>query len=517
MKKHPVKQTTERRVSATLRIAMAVILLLLNIASVILLTVFLQVHAAIAFAVLEIIAIAVAVNIQSSPVSASYKLAWTLLVVALPVAGMVLYVLWGGNIQSKRLNLLPTPPPQSRESERRQSQLSQERLNRLLPNWRRAAQLLYRRDFLIYQDTRVTYFPTGRDFFDDAIARMEKAERFILLEYFILAEGRLWDRMLEVLTERARQGVEIRVLFDSMGCRSMRRSDWARMEKAGIKVAEFFPALLGKLQLRVNYRNHRKIVVIDGRIGFVGGLNVGREYLGKNKKFGYWRDTHICIEGSAVTSLAVRFVLDWNYAARENLFLEDRLFEIPTYVRGGRDPVQIISSGPDSSSQEIRDNYLRLIHMARKNIYIQTPYFIPDDDIRDALVIAAKSGIDVRIMIPCKPDHPFVYWATYSYIGEMIEAGARCYTYDNGFLHAKCMCVDGLVTCVGTANMDIRSFSLNFEVNAVVYSARTTEKLMEAFENDITRSTLVTRKKYEQRDLTVRIKEQFCRLLSPVL
>ena len=206
-------------------------------------------------------------------------------------------------------------------------------------------------------------------------------------------------------------------------------------------MAEFFPAVLGKLQLRVNYRNHRKIVVIDGRIGFVGGFNVGREYLGKDRKFGYWRDTHICIEGSAVTSLAVRFVLDWNYAARENIFLEDRLFEIPTYVRNGRDPVQIISSGPDSRSQVIRNNYLRLIHMARKSIYIQTPYFIPDDDIKDALIIAVKSGIDVRIMVPCKPDHPFVYWATYSYLGELIEAGARCYTYDNGFLHAKCMSV----------------------------------------------------------------------------
>ena len=201
--------------------------------------------------------------------------------------------------------------------------------------------------------------------------------------------------------------------------------------------------------------------MIDGRIGFVGGFNVGREYLGKDRKFGYWRDTHICIEGSAVTSLAVRFVLDWNYAARENIFLEDRLFEIPTYVRNGRDPV--------------------------------------------------------RIMVPCKPDHPFVYWATYSYLGEMIEAGARCYTYDNGFLHTKCLCVDGLVSCIGTANMDIRSFALNFEVNAVIYSARTTERLMEAFENDIPKSTLVTRKKYKQRSLMIRTKEQFCRLLSPVL
>ena len=155
--------------------------------------------------------------------------------------------------------------------------------------------------------------------------------------------------------------------------------------------------------------------------------------------------------------------------------------------------------------------------MAKKNIYIQTPYFVPDDDIRNALLIAAKSGIDVRIMIPCKPDHPFVYWATYSYMGEMVEAGARCYTYDNGFLHSKCLCVDGLVSCIGTANMDIRSFSLNFEVNAVIYSARTTGELQKTFENDIPKCTLVTKKMYEQREILIRVKEQFCRLLSPVL
>lgn len=249
----------------------------------------------------------------------------------------------------------------------------------------------------------------------------------------------------------------------------------------------------------------------------LSAVSILDEYLGRSRRFGYWRDTHLCIEGSAVTSLAVRFVLDWNYAAKENLFLDDSLFEIPVYVREGRDPVQIITSGPDSKYPKIRDNYLRLIHMARKNIYVQTPYFIPDNDIRDALVIAAKSGVDVRIMIPCKPDHPFVYWATYSYVGEMIEAGARCYTYENGFLHSKCLCVDGLVSCVGTANMDIRSFALNFEVNGVIYSAKTTRKLEEAFESDILKSTIITRKKYGQRGWLVRAKEQFCRLLSPVL
>ena len=213
----------------------------------------------------------------------------------------------------------------------------------------------------------------------------------------------------------------------------------------------------------------------------------------------------------------MRFVLDWNYAAKENLFLRDSLFEIPQYVRRGHDPVQIISSGPDSQTKEIHDNYLRLIHHAKDHVYIQTPYFIPDDSILDALKIASQSGVDVRIMIPCKPDHPFVYWATYSYIGEMVAAGAKCYVYDNGFLHAKTLSVDGLVACVGTANMDIRSFALNFEVNATIYSERTVGRLEAAFENDITKCKQVTRKVYDERSLLIRAKEQFSRLLSPLL
>ena len=448
--------------------------------------------------------------------------AWLLLLYFIPVLGFVLYLILGQNFRRERMFKMKEIEGEIKYAVRRQEEsIYRKKLRLRDPELDRFKRLilynLNEAEAVLTDNNDIRIFTDGREKFQTLLSEMDHARNYIHVQYYIIKNDELWKEIEEVLVRKARQGVEVRVLFDSMGCRGMRHSDWARLEKAGIKTAEFFPALLGKLQLRVNYRNHRKIVVIDGRIGFVGGFNVGREYIGKDKKFGYWRDTHVCIEGSAVTSLAMRFVLDWNYAARENLFLEDRLFELPTYVRNGRDPVQIISSGPDSKSQEIRNNYLRLIHMARKNIYIQTPYFIPDDDIRDALEIAAKSGIDVRIMIPCKPDHPFVYWATYSYLGEMVEAGARCYTYDNGFLHAICMCVDGLVTCMGTANMDIRSFSLNFEVNAVIYSARTTGRLMEAFENDIAKSTLITRKKYEQRDFVIRIKEQFCRLLSPVL
>lgn len=340
------------------------------------------------------------------------------------------------------------------------------------------------------------------------------------MQYYIIRRDGLWEEIERVLVRKAAEGVEVRVLFDSMGCRGrsgIGRAEKKRLTESGVQVAEFFPAIMGKLQLRMNYRNHRKIVVIDGRTGFLGGFNIGEEYLGRDPKFGYWRDTHIRVEGSAVTSLAVRFVLDWNFAAKDNLFLKDSLFQIPSYKKRGDKLVQIISSGPDSASPLIRDNYLRLIHMAARSIYIQTPYFIPDEDIRSALLIAIRSGVDVRIMIPCKPDHPFVYWATCSYVGEMVEAGAKCYIYDNGFLHTKCLCVDSLVCCVGTANMDIRSFSLNFEVNAVIYDAGTTKHMIESFRQDIAFSTLITRSAYKNRSLLLRAKEQFCRLLSPIL
>lgn len=448
--------------------------------------------------------------------------AWLLVLYFVPVLGFFLYLIFGQNFRKDRMFKMKEIEGAMKYAIRRQEEsIYRKKLRLRDPEQERFKSLilynLNEGESVLTDDNDVKIYTNGEDKFQDLIYEIDHARQYIHLEYYIIKNDELWQKIEKVLIKKVKQGVEVRVLFDSMGCRSMRNKDWVRMEKAGIEVAEFFPAVLGKLQLRINYRNHRKIAIIDGRIGFVGGFNIGREYIGRDEKFGNWRDTHICIEGSAVTYLAVRFVLDWNYAAKENLFLEDSLFKIPTFVRNGRDPIQIISSGPDSRSHIIRNNYLRLIHLAKYRVYIQTPYFIPDEDVLEALRIAARSGIDVRIMIPCKPDHPFVYWATYSYIGDMIEAGARCYTYNDGFLHAKCMCVDGLVTCMGTANMDIRSFSLNFEVNATIYSAKTTRQLEQAFRNDIAKSTHITKKKYESRSIWIRIKEQFSRLFSPLL
>lgn len=385
-------------------------------------------------------------------------------------------------------------------------------------------------------DNTVDIFTDGVEKFDDLKEEMRKAEKYIHIQYYIIKNDELFDSMIPILEEKAREGVEVRILYDGMGGRFMPKRVWERLRKNKIQVGEFFPAFLGRLQLRVNYRNHRKIVVIDGKVGYVGGFNIGREYISKDPKFGYWRDTHLKIHGSAVYALQIRFVLDWNYATKENLFKNGKYFGLPDKnegkeaqkkmealdvpkpeLFGQRAGIQIINSGPDASNRQIRNNYLQLFHKAKHHIYIQTPYFVPDDTILSALKIAAESGLDVRLMIPCKPDHPFVYWATYSYVKDMLEAGARCYTYEDGFLHAKGVMVDSLVSCYGTANMDIRSFELNFEVNATIFDADTTQKLEAAFFKDLDHCREITKKRYEQRGLVIRVKEQCSRLLSPLL
>lgn len=382
-------------------------------------------------------------------------------------------------------------------------------------------------------DNSVEVFTDGQEKFADLIRELEQAEQYIHIQYYIIKNDELFQSIIPILKKKTQEGVEVRVLYDGMGGRFMPGRVWRELRNAGVKVGEFFPAFLGRLQLRMNYRNHRKIVVIDGKVGYVGGFNIGREYISRDPKFGYWRDTHLKLRGSSVYSLQIRFALDWNYAAGENLFKDGKYFGLDDSttvedVRAGIQSainsvsahqvmLQVIASGPDASNRQIRNNYLQMFNQARSHIYIQTPYFVPDDAVLSALRFAAESGIDVRLMIPCKPDHPFVYWATYSYMGDLLAAGARCYTYENGFLHAKGVMVDGLVSCYGTANMDIRSFELNFEVNATIYDKDVTGKLEQVFLDDLNRCKEITWEMYLQRNLWIRFKEQCSRLLSPLL
>ena len=263
--------------------------------------------------------------------------------------------------------------------------------------------------------------------------------------------------MIDLLTKKAREGVKVRILYDEMGSRRIKKRSFNKLIEAGGEVEVFFPSKIPFVNLRINFRNHRKIVIIDGTIAYVGGFNVGDEYLGLDKKFGYWRDTHLRITGDAVHATQIRFILDWNQASnRHDIYYNKEYF--PDIPKKGNIPLQIVTSGPDSEWEQIKYGYIKMISSAKKSIYIQTPYFIPDASILDALRIAILSGVDVKIMIPNKPDHMFVYWATLSYIGELLKAGAKVYIYENGFIHAKMIVVDDEAASVGTAKIDVRSF-----------------------------------------------------------
>jgi cardiolipin synthase len=448
--------------------------------------------------------------------------AWLLVMYFIPIVGFIMYMLVGQDLYKRRMFRTKEIADELNSSIRKQEE-------RIFKNEFRAkdTELNEFSDLILYNlesadavytdDNNIEIYTDGNDKFDALIEAIQKAENYIHIQYYIIKSDEVFHRMMEALIQKAKEGVEVRILYDSMGCRNLKRSDVKKLKHYGVMTAEFFPAFLRRFHLRINYRNHRKIVVIDGTTAFVGGFNVGKEYIGKDTHFGNWRDTHLKIAGSAVTSLGIRFILDWNYAAKDNLFQTDKYFENKINKPKGNNGIQIISSGPDSMSQNIRNNYVRMINKAKNNIYIQSPYFIPDDVVLDALKIAAMSGIDVRVMIPCKPDHPFVYWATYSYMSDLLSVGAKCYTYDDGFLHAKGMVIDRKVACYGTANMDIRSFKLNFEVNATIYNKEIAAKLENIFMEDLTRSTQITPYIYANRPLMIRIKEQVSRLLSPLL
>lgn len=447
--------------------------------------------------------------------------AWLLLLYFIPILGFFLYLVIGHDYRKSKMFRTKEIEDELNAAIKTQEDIIRQKKIELDEEHREYSDLvlynLEANSAIYSKNNEVEIFTDGNEKFNDLISEMKKAKKFIHIQYYIMSKGELLDRILNVLERKVKEGVEVRVLYDGMGGRFISKKNIKRMKNAGIKVGVFFPPILGKLNLRFNYRNHRKIVVIDGKTGYVGGFNIGEEYLGRKKKFGYWRDTHLKIRGDAVMDLQIRFVLDWNYATKENLFKEEKYFEKCVQNKPGNTGIQIISSGPDSKRQEIRDNYLRLINKAKKSIYIQTPYFIPDEAVLQALNIAAMSGIDVKLMIPCKPDHPFVYWVTYSYSGDLLESGARVYCYDNGFLHAKGMIVDGIVSSYGTANMDMRSFALNFEVNAVIYDRKLSEQLEKEFLKDLDCCSELTKYSYERRSLPIKIKEQISRLLAPLM
>ncbi len=451
----------------------------------------------------------------------SATLAWLLTLLFLPGLGFFLYIIFSQNMTRRKIFKLRVTESKIQEK------IITDQLNKLDNKGLEFVDeenISYKPSIRMHllnsgayfsQDNEVQIFSDGKDKFYDLLKEIEKARNHIHINYYIFRKDKLGTEVLDALKKKSEEGVEVRLLVDSVGSRQLDDDFLFAYASDTFKYAFFFKSRFKVFNFKLNYRNHRKLVIIDGQVGYIGGFNLGDEYLGEDARFGYWRDTHLKIRGTAVHTMQIRFLLDWRNASREDISISRPLLPEPEII--GTTGIQIVSSGPDTDQEQIKQGYIKIINSAKKTIHIQTPYFIPDESIMESLRIAIASGVEVNLMIPNKPDHPFVYWATYSYAGELLKAGGRVYTYEHGFLHAKTIVADGRLASVGTANFDVRSFKLNFEVNAFIYSEEVASLLNKEFKNDTFLSYELTKDIYYDRPTHIKFKESIARLLSPIL
>jgi cardiolipin synthase len=368
-------------------------------------------------------------------------------------------------------------------------------------------------DAPLTKHNRVEILLNGEAKFKRLFHDIKEAKKTIHLEYYILVDDNLGTKLVNLLCEKAKQGVAVRLSYDYVGS-SISSKTKKKLSSSGVEFYAFMPVYFPKFTSKLNYRNHRKIAVIDGSVGYVGGINVSDNYV-NNEPGIFWRDTHLRIEGEAVGSLQLHFLLNWDFVNDYDITIEDHFF--PKNTVTNHTEVQIAASGPDTEEAHIMDVIFTAITNANKYVYITTPYFIPNDEIVFALQTAVKSGIEVKLLIPKESDSWIAKYATNSYIESLLEVGADVYFYTKGFVHAKMMIVDGVFTTIGTANMDYRSFNINFEINALVYDETTAQKALEAFTEDLNDSELVNYKRWKERSGLRKIQESLARLTAPLL
>ena len=450
-------------------------------------------------------------------------LAWILVFFFAPVIGGLIYIFFGRDRKAfskqRRLlrqdleaNALPLLSPllsrQDAEIARLESEGGGHRKLMMLVR-RNSHSALTKRNYVEIQQDAAEFYPS-------MMKDIESARHSVHLQYFIWGADPFTEGLREILSAKARTGVEVRLLYDPIGSQThVGRAYVRKMRAAGIRMAPTSP--LYQLHT-ISYRNHRKITVVDGAIGYTGGMNIGQEQLSGGKGFDFWRDTQLRMVGEGAALLQAVFMVDWYNAVRENLFSQAYFpTDAGAYVEG-EVPVQILTSGPDSQWAAIRQLYSSMIVSAKQHVFIQSPFFIPDATIAEALMAAALSGVDVKVMLSARPSgNRLPDWAGNTYITDIIAAGVRVFLYEKGYLHAKTISIDSEICSIGSANIDIRSFSINYELNAVLYSKRLAKELEQDFEQDLVHCIEFDATQYENRNLAVRFRDSVARVLSPLL
>lgn len=449
--------------------------------------------------------------------------AWLLVLIVFPIIGFLVYAVFGRKITDKKIFNMKS---QIRLGIDKIVTNQEERLStnqftgakEITNSAKELVNMFLRTDkAILTEQNHVEIFTDGKKKFASLFNDLQHAQHHINIEYFTIRDDSTGRELVQILEERAAAGIRVRVIYDQFGSHGRNKKLFKKLIELGGEVEPFLASRFQILTFRVNFRDHRKLVVIDGKVGYIGGFNVSDQYIEPSKKFGYWRDTHLRIQGDGVLALQSRFFLDWNATHKSTRVEFDDSYFTKTTVTNGSTAMQIVSSGPDSDLQQIKRGYMQMIATARKSILIQTPYFIPDSGMLEVIQNAALSGIDVHLMIPSMPDHPFVYQATKYYANEILQCGASVSTYNGGFLHAKVLVIDGKMASVGSANFDIRSFRLNFEGNAFMYDKKVAQELQNIFNEDLKKCTALTLQDFLNQSLWQSFKQRFSRLLSPIL
>lgn len=435
---------------------------------------------------------------------------WILILVFLPVVGLILYLFFGQNYRklrsiNKRMlkDLDGKSLPYFNLQEAEEPDDIYRKLKRLLKNVGYSP---------VLDGNEVRFLSGGKKKFRQLFIDIEQARHHIHLLYYKIESDTLGNQLKELLIRKAREGVEVRIIYDDVGCLKTKSTFWKEMEKEGIVVNCFLPIRFPYIARRVNYRNHRKVAVIDGEIGYIGGINVGDVYA-DGLKWGAWQDLAIRIRGKGVHALQVIFLFDWYYSQKESLNSAKYFPLLPDF---GKNPMQIVTSGPTDMYENLMEGFLQAINGARKYVYVQTPYFIPSDTVVKALQTAAMSGVDVRLMIPVRSDNVFVGASTLSYVRLLLDYNVRVYLYTAGFLHSKLIVVDDSLTIVGSANMDERSFELNFEASAFIYDEESAATAREIFQEDMKDCELILSDEWNKRSKYRQYFESLMRLLTPL-
>lgn len=449
-----------------------------------------------------------------------FTVAWLQILIFLPVVGFFLYIFFGINYRKRkmfrnkasldldRLHQFSKIIHKNRDNNAREFKISS------LAN-AHIIKLLYRNNLthLTLNNNIESYFD-GKTTIEAIFTELKLAKDHIHLEYFSINNDTCGMELQKILIDKANEGVEVRLIYDAVGCWKLRKSYFQPLLDSGVRLIPFLPVFIPFLSSKLNFRNHRKIAIIDGLTGFVGGVNLGDKYLGNDKRFGYWRDSHIKLKGDSVYSLQKSFLIDWDYLSDEKLDLEKYF---PEHEIRNNLPLQFASSGPDSQWENILQVYFAAITQAKYQVLITSPYLVLNESMLTALKTAASCGVDVRIILPQKADHLIVFLGTRSYYQELLEAGVKLYQYNKGFVHAKVLLVDDQFVSVGSANMDIRSFKQNFEINAIIYDRDYSAEIASQFERDIADSIRVNPEEFAKRNFITKSGESVSRLVSPLL